>query len=60
MQPTLIILSIISFFVISWWLWRDVKKQREWREAKEQNIANLERKIARKKAQALKDNGSDE
>ncbi|MEP6343905.1 MAG: hypothetical protein ABJ275_11380 [Maricaulaceae bacterium] len=59
MQPILITLSIVSFLFISWWLWRDVKKQRQWREAKEQKIANLERKIAQKKAQALKDDKSD-
>ena len=59
MQPILIALSIISFLLISWWLWRDMKKQRDWREAKEQKIANLERKIAQKKAQALKDDKPD-
>ena len=37
---------------ILWWLRADMKKQREWREAKEDKMAKLERKIARKKAQA--------
>ena len=32
-----------------------MKKQREWREAKEEKIARLERKIAQKKAQAAKE-----
>ena len=40
---------------ILWWLRADMKKQREWREAKEEKIVRLERKIAQKKAQAAKD-----
>lgn len=60
MQPILIALSIISFLLISWWLWRDMKKQQEWREAKEQKIANLERKIAQKKAKARQESETPE
>jgi len=34
----------------------DMKRQREWRDAKEQKIARLERKIAQKKAKASETN----
>lgn len=47
--------SIILAIALLWWLRADMKKQREWREAKEDKMAKLERKIARKKAQALEE-----
>ena len=40
---------------IFWWLLRDMKRQREWRDAKEQKIARLELKIAQKTADSAED-----
>lgn len=42
-------------FSILWWLRADMKKQREWKEAKEEKIMQLERKISRKRAQQAAD-----
>lgn len=52
MQHFYIALSILGAVVILWWLLRDMKRQREWREAKELKIAQTKRRIAQKKRQA--------
>ena len=49
------IIAVVLAIAILWWLRADMKKQRKWREAKEDKMAKLERKIARKKAQALEE-----
>jgi len=48
-----LIITVVALFslLILWWLWRDMKRQREWREAKEQKIAQTKRRIADKKKQ---------
>ena len=51
-QNLIIIIVALSSVAILWWLRRDMKRQREWREAKEQKIARLQRRIADKKKQA--------
>ena len=50
-QNLLIIIVLLSSVAILWWLRRDMKRQREWREAKEQKIARLQRRIADKNKQ---------
>lgn len=50
----LAILSLGLAVAILWWLQADRKKQREWREAKELKIADLQRRIADKKKQVKK------
>lgn len=50
------VISIGLAISILWWLRADMKRQREWRDAKEQKIARLERKIAQKKAKASETN----
>jgi len=52
MQNLYILISILGAVVILWWLLRDMKRQREWREAKELKIAQTKRRIAQKKKQA--------
>lgn len=47
----IVICSVLALIILLW-LRKDMKRQREWREAKEQKIARLERRIADKKKQA--------
>jgi ABC-type nickel/cobalt efflux system permease component RcnA len=55
MQNIIIIIVTLFSLLILWWLRRDMKKQREWREAKEHKIAQTKRRIANKKKAAQND-----
>lgn len=45
-----IVAGVIGVLILIW-LRKDMRKQREWRERKEQKIAKAQAKIARRKAQ---------
>lgn len=51
-QNLIIIIVALGSVLILWWLRWDMKRQRAWREAKEQKIARLQRRIADKKKQS--------
>jgi len=50
--PFIVPMCIGLSLAVLWWLRADMKRQREWREAKELKMARLQRRIADKKKRA--------